>query len=282
MMLLVSTLLVFSLHSPVSSFSIQQPRMPSLSTSALLVSSSDISDISTMRLKEIQDELKERKVSYTDCFDKESILARLVEARSKDTNISSSQERHDKQQDVSDVEHNPTTTSSFNFDRDATLAQLRSKKVAQLRTELAHRNIRWANMFEKEDLVQALLASMEASVKFSISGALTPGEVGTLTGDDLDKELSGTASTPLILDIYATWCGPCKLMAPQLEQAAKELGSDVRVAKIDSDKFPQWSSKLKVGAFPTIILFDKTGKEIKRMEGALMKDQLIQLAKNQM
>ena len=111
----------------------------SLSTSALLVSSSDIS---TMRLKEIQDELKERKVSYTDCFDKESILARLVEARSKDTNISSSQERHDKQQDVSDVEHNPTPTSLSNFDRDATLAQLRSKKVAQLRTELAHRNIR--------------------------------------------------------------------------------------------------------------------------------------------
>jgi thioredoxin len=256
--------------------------MPSLSISALLVSSSDISDISTMRLKEIQDELKERKVSYTDCFDKESILARLVEARNKDTNVSSSQELHDKQQDVSDVEHNSTPTSSSNFDRDTTLAQLRSKKVAQLRTELAHRNIRWANMFEKEDLVQALLASMEASAKFSISGALTPGEVGIVTGDDLDKELSGTASTPLILDIYATWCGPCKLMAPQLEQAAKELGSEVRVAKIDSDKFPQWSSKLKVGAFPTIILFDRTGKEIKRVEGALMKDQLIQLAKNQM
>ena len=251
--------------------------MPRLSTSALLVSSSNIFDISKMRLKEIQDELKERKVSYTDCFDKESLLARLFEARNRDTNVTSSQE-----QNMSDNKDNQPPLTLSGFDRNATLAQLRSMKVAQLRTELAYRNVRWANMFEKEELVQALLTSIETIAGFSLSGALTPGEVGILTGEDLDKELSSGASTPLILDIYATWCGPCKLMAPQLEQAAKELGSEVRVAKIDSDKFPQWSSKLKVGAFPTIILFDATGIERTRVEGALMKDQIIQLVKSEM
>ena len=230
-----------------------------------------------MRLKEIQDELKERKVSYTDCFDKESLLARLLEARNRDTNVTSSQE-----QNMSDNKDNQPPLTLSGFDRNATLAQLRSMKVAQLRTELAYRNVRWANMFEKEELVQALLTSIETIAGFSLSGALTPGEVGILTGEDLDKELSSGASTPLILDIYATWCGPCKLMAPQLEQAAKELGSEVRVAKIDSDKFPQWSSKLKVGAFPTIILFDATGIERTRVEGALMKDQIIQLVKSEM
>jgi thioredoxin 1 len=63
-------------------------------------------------------------------------------------------------------------------------------------------------------------------------------------------------------------------MAPQLVQAAADLGNRVRVGKIDSDKYPDWSRKLRVQAFPTVLLFDGDGKEVERVEGALMKDQI--------
>ena len=70
----------------------------------------------------------------------------------------------------------------------------------------------------------------------------------------------------------------CKMMGPFLEEAATELKDKVRVAKMDSDQNPEWSGKLKVNGLPTIIVFDgKTGKELERVEGALMKDQLVQL-----
>jgi len=69
------------------------------------------------------------------------------------------------------------------------------------------------------------------------------------------------------------------MMAPFLEEAATELGDKVRVAKMDSDQNPEWSGKLKVNGLPSIIVFDgQTGKELERVEGALMKDQLVQLA----
>jgi len=70
------------------------------------------------------------------------------------------------------------------------------------------------------------------------------------------------------------------MMAPLLEEAASELGDKVRVAKMDSDQNPGWSSKLAVRALPTILVFDgKTGKQIERVEGALQKAQILQLVK---
>jgi thiol-disulfide isomerase/thioredoxin len=86
-------------------------------------------------------------------------------------------------------------------------------------------------MFEKEDLVQALIKAREAASIFSAN--IIPGQVGELTDVQVDEELTTDSSTPLILDVYATWCGPCKLMAPELVQAAAELGDKVRVAKIE-------------------------------------------------
>jgi thioredoxin-like negative regulator of GroEL len=66
------------------------------------------------------------------------------------------------------------------------------------------------------------------------------------------------------------------MMAPQLQQAAAETFKDkIRVAKMDSDKHPQMAGHLRVGGLPTLILFNN-GKEVDRLEGALMKDQLVQ------
>lgn len=250
-------------------------------------------DISSMRVKEIQSALQEMGVSYTDCFDKESLAQRLTEARegkatpspvaeaTTTTTTTVTTPEPDSSSSPSPAAASPAAApAASEFDRDAVLEELRGMRVKALRTECASRNIRWGNMIEKEDLVQALLKAREASSGFSSSGALTPGEVGMLTDQELDQELNnseGATSSPLLLDIYATWCGPCQLMAPQLVEAAAELGDRVRVAKIDSDQFPEWSSKLKVQAFPTVLVFDASGKEVNRVEGALMKNQLVSL-----
>lgn len=76
------------------------------------------------------------------------------------------------------------------------------------------------------------------------------------------------------------WCGPCQFVAPLLVETAEELGPSVRVVKLDSDKYPQISSVLKVGGLPTLIRFDggDISKEVQRIEGALTKDQMIEFA----
>jgi len=167
------------------------------------------------------------------------------------------------------------------FDSEAATAELNSKKVRELRTMCHENNIQWAHMIEKSELVQALLQHQEKASKFSVSGKIMPGKVAVIDDDILSKELApGAVSTPLLLDVFATWCGPCKTMAPFLDEAASELGDKIRIAKMDSDQCPEWSGKIGVKALPTLIVFDgKTGKEVERVEGALSSEQLVQLAK---
>ena len=240
-----------------------------------------------MRIRDIQDELKSLGVSFADCFDRDSLTKRLQEARVRDDSAtvlaSTDKERDgtsalDANDDVPTAASNrPVSTAKVGvstFDAVAVAQELRSMRVSELRTECGRRNIRWAGMFEKEDLVQALIKAREAASIFSAN--IIPGQVGELTDVQLDEELKTDSSTPLLLDVYATWCGPCKLMAPELVQAAAELGDKVRVAKIDSDQYPDWSRKLKIGAFPTILVF-RGDQEVKRMEGALMKNQILNL-----
>ena len=62
---------------------------------------------------------------------------------------------------------------------------------------------------------------------------------------------------PTLVDFYATWCGPCKMMSPVLERIKNEMGSQVRVLKIDVDKNQEAAEKFKVRGVPTFILFKK-------------------------
>ena len=70
-------------------------------------------------------------------------------------------------------------------------------------------------------------------------------------------------------------------MVPHFKDAAQEFGADVRVVKLDSDKYPRIASALKVGGLPSVILFDggDVSKEIERIEGAMTKDQLLEFVK---
>ncbi len=81
-------------------------------------------------------------------------------------------------------------------------------------------------------------------------------------------------SKPVLVDFWAEWCGPCKMMTPILEEAAKDLTGKVKVVKLNVDDAPDTASKFNVMSIPTFILF-KDGKPAAQVVGAMSKDQLI-------
>jgi hypothetical protein len=158
-------------------------------------------DPSTMKIKEIKDELTEMNISFAGCFDKESLMERLKDARSG--KVMGAQTSTNTQNAKESQPPAPRSTHQSSFDREKVLMDLRSKTIKELRTMCAQAGIRWATMIEKEDYVKALLAKEEERGDFSPSGKLTPGKVGNISQDDVEKELQGRADTPLLLDVYA-------------------------------------------------------------------------------
>ncbi|KAJ6405485.1 hypothetical protein OIU84_013449 [Salix udensis] len=92
-------------------------------------------------------------------------------------------------------------------------------------------------------------------------------------------ELVEKSEKPVLVDFYATWCGPCQFMAPILNEVSAVLEDSVQVVKIDTEKYPSIADKYRIEALPTFIIF-KDGKPCDRFEGALTKDQLIQRVEN--
>ncbi len=82
------------------------------------------------------------------------------------------------------------------------------------------------------------------------------------------------SSTPTLIDFHATWCGPCKAMAPVLDQVKKELGENVRILKIDVDKNPETAQAFKVRGVPTFVLY-KSGEMHWRHSGGIDRNSLI-------
>ncbi|OAB30444.1 MULTISPECIES: thioredoxin [Flavobacterium] len=83
------------------------------------------------------------------------------------------------------------------------------------------------------------------------------------------------SDTPVLIDFFATWCGPCKMLGPILKEVKDNLGDRVSILKIDVDKNQQIASKYQVRGVPTMILF-QNGKQLWRQSGVLSKEQIIQ------
>ncbi len=79
---------------------------------------------------------------------------------------------------------------------------------------------------------------------------------------------------PAIVDFWATWCGPCKMLGPTIEEIADELEGQITVGKVDVDECRDLAGEFGVMSIPTVVYF-KDGKEVKRFVGVQTKDKLI-------
>jgi thioredoxin 2 len=94
-------------------------------------------------------------------------------------------------------------------------------------------------------------------------------------------DIINSVDVPVIVDFWAPWCGPCRMMAPAFNEASRELSPRVQFVKVNTEDAPQVSSQFGIRSIPTIILF-KNGQEVQRVSGALPKEQIMALAQNYM
>jgi thioredoxin 1 len=87
--------------------------------------------------------------------------------------------------------------------------------------------------------------------------------------------------TPVLVDFFAEWCGPCKMMQPILEDTSKQLGAKVKILKVDVDRNPLAASKFQVRGVPTLLLFQK-GQVVWRQSGVVPAQQLVMVVENQL
>ena len=99
------------------------------------------------------------------------------------------------------------------------------------------------------------------------------GAISELSDTTFD-ELIGSAESPVLVDFWAEWCGPCKMIAPILEEIAVEKGDALTIAKLNVDEAPDIARRFEVMSIPTMILF-KDGAEAKRIIGAKPKQALL-------
>lgn len=96
----------------------------------------------------------------------------------------------------------------------------------------------------------------------------------TLTDKNFDEEVV-KSKIPVLVDFWATWCSPCQMQMPILEELAKEYEGKVKVGKVNVDENPESPSKYQVMSIPTLLLF-KEGKVVKQMIGVQSRERLVE------
>lgn len=107
--------------------------------------------------------------------------------------------------------------------------------------------------------------------------ALLDGSPIELTDDTFDAIASKT-DLPILVDFWAAWCGPCRAMAPQFEQASRDLKGRAVLAKVDSDANPGLSQRFAIRSIPTLVRLSR-GAEVARQSGAIPAAQIVAMAR---
>jgi thioredoxin 1 len=94
-----------------------------------------------------------------------------------------------------------------------------------------------------------------------------------VSDDTFEKEVL-QSSQPVLVDFYADWCGPCRAIAPIVEEIARDLSDRLKVVKLNVDQNPQTAMQYGVQSIPTLIIF-KNGKEVERLIGYMSKAKLM-------
>ena len=100
------------------------------------------------------------------------------------------------------------------------------------------------------------------------------GKIITISEDNFD-EVVLNSKVPVMVDFWATWCGPCKMVAPIVEELAEEYAGKVSIGKLDVDQNPRVASKYGIMSIPSLIVF-KDGKPLSNIVGFRPKEQLKQ------
>ncbi|MEI7556931.1 thioredoxin [Candidatus Chlorohelix sp.] len=97
----------------------------------------------------------------------------------------------------------------------------------------------------------------------------------TISDNSFSQDVIASSSDkPVLVDFWAEWCGPCKMIAPTLEQIASENSDRLKIVKLNVDENPQTARNLGIMGIPTLILF-KDGKAVKQIVGNRPKDQIL-------
>lgn len=134
---------------------------------------------------------------------------------------------------------------------------------------------RWTQVALVATAIVAVIAFVAIRLRENRSspGPTETGSIASVFSENFDQEVTQYTATPVLVDFHATWCGPCKDLAPRLEQMASDYTTKLKVVKVDIDHDPEIAERFRVQGVPTLVLV-KNGKEVERTIGALPLPQL--------